>query len=65
VCFLLGAAIDVDPEQLSAPEPLRTLGEIVEVLDLVAVEEDRIAHRSPTPAARFIRIPRTTAKLRP
>ena len=44
VRVLLGVAIDVDPEQLPAAQPLRTLAEIVEMLDLVTVEEDRFAH---------------------
>ena len=64
VRVLLGAAIDVDPEQLPAAQPLRTLREIVEALDLIAVEKNRFAHRSPTPDAGFIRTPRTTATWR-
>ena len=41
---LLGAAIDVDPDKLPAAQPLGALGEIIEALDLVAVEDDRFGH---------------------
>ena len=52
VRVLLGAAIDVDPEQLPAAQPLRTLAEIIEMLDLVTVEEDRFAQRDRYPPRR-------------
>jgi hypothetical protein len=36
--------VEVDPQQLRSAEATRAFGEPVEVVDLVAVEEDRVAH---------------------
>ena len=44
--FLGRVAVDVDPEQLLALEPLGPVAEIVELLDLVAIEEDWLRSRS-------------------
>jgi hypothetical protein len=36
----LSAVVEVDPEQLRSPQPSRTLGKLLEMVDLVSVEEN-------------------------
>jgi hypothetical protein len=38
---LVGPAVEIDPQQLRALQPLRALRKAAEMLDLIAVEEDR------------------------
>jgi hypothetical protein len=40
----LRVAVQVDPQQLRPTEATRAFGKPVEVVDLMAVEEDRVAH---------------------
>jgi hypothetical protein len=54
VRFFLGVAFEVDPEQLSPAQPPRPVVDVVEPLDLIAVEENCLAHgRARTPQSRF------------
>ena len=52
--FLRRLAVDVDPEQPAAAEPLRAFAEVVELLDVVTFEEDCAAHpEAPYPSEPF------------
>lgn len=44
----IGVPVDVDPEQLGAAQPLRTVGDVAQPLDPVPVEQDRFAHPHPS-----------------
>jgi hypothetical protein len=48
----LGSLLEVDPQQLRAAQPARPLGERLEMVDLVAIEQDGCAD-DPPPLAAF------------
>ena len=54
VRFLVGVAVDVDPEEPSPAQPTRPVLDVVEPFDLIAIEEDCVAHPGRrTPRDRF------------